>query len=507
MMMRDFRYIIKKIIIGIGIIIGISMLKSCNVYALEDTSNMTYIGRYTYNDYVYFNYYVDSSNRRLLISRKNQNNTFTEQYVNIPDGYNYLISVDGLSSIKIYDSELYAEWHNSDNRYWYRCRTYQCHAFIINKEPYANYVYTSSTLTYNSSQSYVMSYPNFNTTYTSFDIYNDNKSQKLKSKNIDISLGEPEIVSLHPVLNKTDDNMLVSVSFDIEFSLIDNVNYNYYAWFDGYDKLKIEENNVQLNTQSNTTLFVEITDKNGNSIDTETYTVSSIGLIYNGSYDIQFLTTEYSQSDTENNSDQIYDTINRIDIDMLYIPKWVNYKYQYQYVSENGSLTDNWNLINDNTDNNNHVYTATTNGTMYSRILDSNNNVLYTETYSITRIGQIKTFDKNTDKFYGMFNVIKESLNFGGPISDLIVIPVNVLQAIANASNKVCTPYDLGSLWGYHIVLPCIEPEHYLGSALWTTIDLIFSGCMFFAISKWFTSAYYKFILLDNTPGIKDVPL
>lgn len=504
MIKNDLRYIIKKIIIGIGIFIGIFYFKSCYTYALEDTSNMVQISDYTFGSFSRTRLYYDNSTQRIY-HLKNYGTNLSQsnsQFINVPDGYNY-IGFWNTSSVFLISGDIYAE--ESGNNYVFYCSS-TCRRTVYYLDTGSSSTLNSfnQTSNYSSGQQINLSGVKTGNWISSQDIYNQDKSIKYINKFFTIGVQIPEIISLNATLNKTDDNMLVSVSFSPEFSFIDTDNYNYYVWFDGKERFNILENNVNFNTQSNTTFFVEITDKDNNYITSESYTVSSIGLVYNGDYDIQFNTNEFSNSDTENNTDEIFDIINRIDIDILYIPKWVNYKYQYQFVPENESLTDNWLLVNDNNDKNNIVYTTNSNGTMYARILDDNNNVLKTETFTITRIGQLKIYDKNTDKFYGMFNIIKEKLNFGGPISDLIVLPVNVVQSIANASNKVCVPYDLGSIAGHHIVLPCIEPEHYLGSALWTTIDLIFSGCMFYAISKWFTSAYYKFILLDNTPGIKD---
>lgn len=500
MIKRDISYIFKKIIIGIGIILGISFIRSCNVYALEDTTNM--ISLNTYNLFGDYSAFYDTSSGRIY-GKKIKNNITYEQYVDLPENFNYLFYINSNTrDIYLFDTELFKL--NSGSSYQLQCVSFPCNRYIYSFDTSTNnkvFTISNNRLINSGSNTTFSSSSNV---FTNFDIYNQDKTQKIYTKNLDINLGvqDPEIVSLNPVLNKTDDNMLVSVSFSPEFSYIDTDNYNYYAWFEGEKKFFLTQNNVNLNTQINTTFYVEITDKQGNSIDTETFTVSSIGLVYNGDYDIQFIINEYTDSDTNNNSDLLIDYINRIDIDITYIPKWINYKYQYQFVPENGSLSENWILVNNNNANNNIVYTTNVNGTMYTRILDQDNNVLKSATFTITKIGELKTYDNNSNKIFSIFNKINNDINFGGPVSNLIIIPVNVIETILQAGSNMCTPYYLGTINGHPLSLTCIDPEDYLGSALWSTIDIIVSGCMIYSIFKWLTSLYWNFVILSDIPDI-----
>lgn len=63
------------------------------------------------------------------------------------------------------------------------------------------------------------------------------------------------------------------------------------------------------------------------------------------------------------------------------------------------------------------------------------------------------------------------------PISDLLVLPVKLLTNISNGLQGTCTSFNLGSLFGTDLILPCINLESRLGSFLWGLIDSLF--CIF----------------------------
>lgn len=71
-----------------------------------------------------------------------------------------------------------------------------------------------------------------------------------------------------------------------------------------------------------------------------------------------------------------------------------------------------------------------------------------------------------------------------GTITNLLTLPISLLQAIVNGIQSSCSSFSLGSLFGTNIVLPCINIGSLIGSALWSTIDILFSGFMILAIAK-----------------------
>lgn len=63
------------------------------------------------------------------------------------------------------------------------------------------------------------------------------------------------------------------------------------------------------------------------------------------------------------------------------------------------------------------------------------------------------------------------------PISDLLILPIKLLTNISNGLQGTCTSFNLGSLFGTDLILPCINLESRLGSFLWGLIDSLF--CIF----------------------------
>lgn len=84
-------------------------------------------------------------------------------------------------------------------------------------------------------------------------------------------------------------------------------------------------------------------------------------------------------------------------------------------------------------------------------------------------------------------------------ISSLITMPITLYQKILNSVNGSCSTFTLGSLLGTNVTFPCINPSDYLGSSLWSIIDVICSGLLIFAISKRFINIFESFTSMSNT--------
>lgn len=69
-------------------------------------------------------------------------------------------------------------------------------------------------------------------------------------------------------------------------------------------------------------------------------------------------------------------------------------------------------------------------------------------------------------------------------ITSLLTLPIQLLQAYTNGMSGTCSSFNLGNLFGTNITLPCINIGNLIGNSLWTTIDVLFSGFMIFAIAK-----------------------
>lgn len=71
-----------------------------------------------------------------------------------------------------------------------------------------------------------------------------------------------------------------------------------------------------------------------------------------------------------------------------------------------------------------------------------------------------------------------------GTITNLLTLPIQLLQAYVNGMNSTCSSFNLGNLFGTDIILPCINVGSLIGSTLWGIIDVLFSGFMIFGIAK-----------------------
>lgn len=86
-----------------------------------------------------------------------------------------------------------------------------------------------------------------------------------------------------------------------------------------------------------------------------------------------------------------------------------------------------------------------------------------------------------------------------GVITSLLSLPIQLVNAYSAGMSSTCQPFNLGSFYGTNLILPCINPSKYLGSALWNIIDVLFSGFMIFAIGKKLVKVFNDFTNLRDT--------
>ena len=106
--------------------------------------------------------------------------------------------------------------------------------------------------------------------------------------------------------------------------------------------------------------------------------------------------------------------------------------------------------------------------------------------------------DSSVDSSDSTINNLKGKIPTNSVISDLLLLPVRFLQNFVNALGSSCSRFSLGSLYGTELFMPCINIESYLGSAIWTTIDLIISGLFVYSLRKKFIQIYQNLTNLKN---------
>lgn len=85
-----------------------------------------------------------------------------------------------------------------------------------------------------------------------------------------------------------------------------------------------------------------------------------------------------------------------------------------------------------------------------------------------------------------------------GTITQLLTLPITLLQAIVNGISTSCSSFSLGTLFGTNITLPCINLSNLIGDGLYTTIDILFSGFMILAIGKKLIKIFNDFTNLKS---------
>lgn len=98
----------------------------------------------------------------------------------------------------------------------------------------------------------------------------------------------------------------------------------------------------------------------------------------------------------------------------------------------------------------------------------------------------------------GTLEDLSEDLPTNSVISDLLLLPVRLFQNILNSINGSCSTFNLGSLYGSNLTLPCINIETLIGSTLWSVIDILFCGAFILVIRKKFVDIFENLTELRN---------
>lgn len=112
--------------------------------------------------------------------------------------------------------------------------------------------------------------------------------------------------------------------------------------------------------------------------------------------------------------------------------------------------------------------------------------------------------DSNVDDPSSSINSFKDKIAINGVITQLVGLPVTLFTKVLNSVNGTCSSYNLGSLFGTDLVLPCVNIETYLGSTLWNIIDVLISGLFVYTISKKFIKVFENMSSMNEGDVISD---
>ena len=92
------------------------------------------------------------------------------------------------------------------------------------------------------------------------------------------------------------------------------------------------------------------------------------------------------------------------------------------------------------------------------------------------------------------------------PVSDLLTMPLTLLNAYITGMSGTCSAFNLGNLYGTNLVFPCINMSDYLGSSLWGLVDSLFCIYMIYNIGMLCISIYEGITSLDDSMQLLYTP-
>lgn len=83
-------------------------------------------------------------------------------------------------------------------------------------------------------------------------------------------------------------------------------------------------------------------------------------------------------------------------------------------------------------------------------------------------------------------------------IETIFLLPVTLIRTIINNNSGTCSTISLGSLYGTNLNLPCINIESYLGSTIYTIIDLFCCFALIMGLRKYVLEIFNKITSLKE---------
>lgn len=512
--MRDLKYILKRILIGVGIVLLLSFIRGYKVKALEDV-DVSWLNApdnvITSDDK--YQLLAQSGTQRIYKHRDNGTFAFcwasyTQCDLMKPSDYfdyNYVGLQIKSTSSAYYDIAYFTNngalpTMNSGPNFTPKFNSSTFQVILLRNNSLSNTpsIYTQIGNT-NENGFRIYTYPSY---FDYFANTNWNNGWKTTTLFEFLPPTASSIISLQPTI-VSNNNVITGYIFRPKFSNFNLTNYDYqYKFGNGTTWLGLDSNEKILRINSNGTLYVRIKNKNNNEIvDTITYTITNLGSFYdNVDYNITY-SGEYRTNNYLNNniSSKTQSIIEEYQIYVDYFPKTSILKYQYQYVSTGSSLDDNnWNNVS-SLDNGSFTYVASENGTLYARILDKDDNVLFSNSFVVDSIGLL-ALDSNIPGVNNFLTKLRDKINYGGPVSTLFNVPISFLSSIYMpiSNSDTCTNLSLGNLLGTNLSLPCVNIRRYLGNNVYNIIDLIFSFFLILGIIKMCINIYNKFISMKD---------
>lgn len=133
-----------------------------------------------------------------------------------------------------------------------------------------------------------------------------------------------------------------------------------------------------------------------------------------------------------------------------------------------------------------------------NQAINNTTNAVNNNTNAINNMNDSIKDESSPDAKSDLFDGITTDDESNSPVSDLILMPLTLMNAYVDGFSSSCNSFDLGSLYGYNIVLPCINIEDYLGSNLWALIDIMFTIFLVYNIGLMCVSMYESITSLED---------
>ena len=133
-----------------------------------------------------------------------------------------------------------------------------------------------------------------------------------------------------------------------------------------------------------------------------------------------------------------------------------------------------------------------------NQAINNTTNAVNNNTNAINNVNSSLTDETSPDANNDLFSGITTDDESNSPISDLILLPLTLLNAYVEGFSSTCNSFDLGTLYGHNLVLPCINVDDYLGSNLWGLIDVICSIFLIYNVGMMCVSMYESITSLED---------
>lgn len=178
-----------------------------------------------------------------------------------------------------------------------------------------------------------------------------------------------------------------------------------------------------------------------------------------------------------------------------YINFWISSSAQYSITLQNIFVSNDDVDIYSNDFNIDGMIAAQN---VTNQAINNTTNAVNNNTNAINNMNNSIKDESSPDVEDDLFDGITTDDESNSPVSDLILLPLTLLNAYVDGFSSSCSAFDLGTLYGHNLVLPCIDIDDYIGSNLWSLIDVICSIFLIYNVGMMCVSMYESITSLED---------